>query len=133
MLTPSSRDGFRSAPAHPPTIRQPSSAERGDPFAPLPDKESIPLLPRELEHPLADAIPQVESVPRAGQARRTSSASAMPRRQCRERRRVRREWGHASPRARVGRADCRSARRYHTTFARARGGTRRSQRKRNTR
>jgi len=64
---------------HPPTIRQPSSVERGDPFSPLPDPAPIPLLPRDLEHPLAEpshtASPSIELARPA----RTSSP-AMPRR-----------------------------------------------------
>ncbi len=34
--------------------RQPSSVARGDPFAPLPDNASIPVLSREVAHPLVD-------------------------------------------------------------------------------
>jgi serine/threonine protein kinase len=61
----------------PSTLRQPSSVDRGDPFAPLPDPEPIPLLPRDLEHPLAE--PSRTASPSLGLARpvRTSS-SAMP-------------------------------------------------------
>ena len=71
-----------SLPPAPPrsTVRQPSSVERGDPFAPLPDSESIPFLPRDLENPLAE--PSHKASPSIALARpvRTSS-SAMPRRQ----------------------------------------------------
>ena len=63
----------------PVTIRPPSSVERGDPFSPLPDKDPVPLLPRELEHPLAE--PSHKTSPSIELARpvRTSSSS-MPRR-----------------------------------------------------
>jgi serine/threonine protein kinase len=69
-------DAFATQPT---TVRQPSTAERSDPFAPLADEEPIPLLPRDLEHPLArqsrTASPSIELARPA----RTSSAS-MPRR-----------------------------------------------------
>jgi serine/threonine protein kinase len=62
-----------------PTLRQPSSVERGDPFAPQPEADSIPLLPRDLEHPLAE--PSHKASPSIELARpvRTSFAT-MPRR-----------------------------------------------------
>jgi serine/threonine protein kinase len=64
----------------PTTLRQPSSVQRGDPFAPLPDQASIPLLSRDLEHPLADAVPQAGPPLELARPVRTS-APTMPRRQ----------------------------------------------------
>jgi serine/threonine protein kinase len=78
-LTPAPEMVFAPFAMHPPTIRQPSSVERGDPFAPLPDPSPIPLLSRDLEHPLAE--PSHNASPSIELARpvRTSSP-AMPRR-----------------------------------------------------
>jgi hypothetical protein len=66
----------------PSTLRQPSSVERGDPFAPLPDAAPIPLLPllpRVLEHPLAEPSRTASPSLELARPARTSS-SAMPRR-----------------------------------------------------
>jgi serine/threonine protein kinase len=78
-LTPAPEMVSAPVAMHPPTIRQPSSVERGDPFAPLPDPAPIPLLPRDLEHPLAE--PSHNASPSIELARpvRTSSP-AIPRR-----------------------------------------------------
>ena len=79
-LTPAPEMVSTPVTLQPSIARQPSSVERGDPFAPLPEAESIPLLPRDLDHPLA--TPSRKASPSLELARpvRTSSAS-MPRRQ----------------------------------------------------
>ena len=91
-LTPAPEMVPGPAPAHPPTIRQPSSVERGDPFAPLPDKEPIPLLPRDLEHPLAELSHKSSPSIELDRPRRTSSASMLPRSVSRELARPARVW-----------------------------------------
>ena len=78
-LTPAPEMVSTPVSLHPPTIRQPSSMERGDPFAPLPDSESIPMLSRDLEHPLAE--PSHKASPSIELARPVRASSAtMPRR-----------------------------------------------------
>jgi hypothetical protein len=78
-VTPSPELVSDSFATRPTTVHPTGRAEGGEPFVPLADKESIPLLPRELEHPLAEpsrnASPSIELV----RPVRTSSA-AMPRR-----------------------------------------------------
>jgi serine/threonine-protein kinase len=78
-LTPAPEMVSGPVEAQPSTLRQPSSAERGDPFAPLPDGESIPLLPRDLEHPLAELSHKSSPSIELDRPARTSSAS-VPRR-----------------------------------------------------
>jgi len=79
-LTPAPEMVSTPVTLQPSIARQPSSVERGDPFAPLPEAAPIPLLPRDLDHPLAE--PSRKPSPSLELARpvRTSS-SAMPRRQ----------------------------------------------------
>ena len=73
-------DTFATQPTSVRQTSSPSSADRVDPFAPLADQADIPLLARDLEHPLAE--PSRTASPSIELARpvRTSSA-VMPRRQ----------------------------------------------------
>jgi len=69
-------DAFATQPT---TVHQPSNVQRVDPFTPLPEKEIVPLLPRDLEHPLAEPS-LAPSAPIELVRPVRSSSAAMPRR-----------------------------------------------------